>query len=58
MAFGLTGRAAARALVEKIAEDHGHISADIFAEMSERAREVVLKSMWKKDQLISSSVIT
>ncbi|KAH7361082.1 hypothetical protein BKA65DRAFT_494597 [Rhexocercosporidium sp. MPI-PUGE-AT-0058] len=58
MAFGLTGRAAARALVEKMAEDHGHISADIFAEMSERAREVVLKSMWKKDQLISSSVIT
>ena len=49
---------AARALVEKIAIDHGYIPPDIYAEMTDRAREYVLNSSRIKDEIIGSLAIT
>lgn len=50
--------AQAQALVESIAEDHGYLGEEDYAEMSPRLRRRVEHAQRKKDMLIGSSVIT
>lgn len=55
---GNYGIARARALVEKITDDHGFVSEDHLATMTPEVRERVKRAMFNKDQMIPASVIT
>ncbi|KAI1418939.1 hypothetical protein F5Y12DRAFT_780524 [Xylaria sp. FL1777] len=48
----------ARALVERIADEHGYVSEDVLQTMTPEARRVVERAFHKKDAMIGSSVIT
>ncbi|KAI0975554.1 hypothetical protein F4678DRAFT_417638 [Xylaria arbuscula] len=48
----------ARALVERIADEHGYVSEDVLRTMTPEARRVVERAFHKKDAMIGSSVIT
>ncbi|KAI1271736.1 hypothetical protein F5Y07DRAFT_382043 [Xylaria sp. FL0933] len=50
--------AGARALVERIADEHGYVSEDVLRTMTPEARRVVERAFHKKDAMIGSSVIT
>jgi hypothetical protein len=52
------GREKARELVEKIAQSHGYIPAEILAEMSPEVRLVVQEALRNKDDMIASSIFT
>ena len=48
----------ARALVNKITDDHGFVSEDDLATMTPQVRERVRRAMFNKDQMIAASIIT
>ncbi|KAI3334470.1 hypothetical protein F4824DRAFT_468040 [Ustulina deusta] len=50
--------AEARALVERIADEHGYVSEDVLRTMTPEARRVVERAFHMKDAMIGSSVIT
>ncbi|GAW19639.1 hypothetical protein ANO14919_091280 [Xylariales sp. No.14919] len=50
--------AEARALVERIADEHGYVSEDVLQTMTPEARRAVERAFHKKDTMIGSSVIT
>lgn len=56
--YTMSGRAGARALVEKIYEDHGYVPEEVLARMSEADRKTVLQALQRKDNLIASSIMT
>jgi hypothetical protein len=51
-------RNSARQLVESIAKEHGYIDEDTLSQMKPDIRRKVEEAMWKKDEMIGSSVIT
>ncbi|KAJ3567402.1 hypothetical protein NPX13_g6776 [Xylaria arbuscula] len=48
----------AKALVERIADEHGYVSEDVLRTMTPEARRVVERAFHMKDAMIGSSVIT
>jgi hypothetical protein len=54
----MAGRARAKELVEKIADDHGFLDEDVLSQMPAAIRLRVENAMSKKDRLIASSVTT
>ena len=50
--------AAARALVESVAEDHGYIAEEDLATMTPRVRKLVENVIKKKDTVIATGVQT
>jgi hypothetical protein len=51
------GRAAARRLVEGILEEHGYLGEEELGQMSPQLRRKVENAMFRKDQIIASSVV-
>jgi hypothetical protein len=51
-------KAQAKALVKKIADDHGYLGEDVLATMSDDTRKKVVDAMLKKDRIIGASVVT
>jgi hypothetical protein len=53
-----TTRRSAKALVEKISNDHGYLSEAVLATITPDTRRLVEEALLKKDLMIGSSVIT
>jgi hypothetical protein len=51
-------RARARALVEKICDKHGYIPQEVLDRIHDTDREVVVRAMQRKDDMIGSSIMT
>ena len=54
----MASRAEAQLVVEKIAEEHGHLSEDVLGQMTDAVRRLVENALLRKDRLIASSVVT